>query len=221
MNTISDLDQLTLRTRRREFEDGMFDFVLAVSFLLLALLNWLVFSGTGLRWLLLALQWNRELTIMGLLALILLYFLLVMGARALINRIRYQTLWKDSGGVKPLRWQVHWSVSLAACMGFIIVLFAALVLMGRGVIDQPAVLRMFVAGTGVAMGIICFGMGLSLGMGRYRWVGAAGLLLSAVLPFLPLSFASSWLVVGLIWTVVLGLSGSWALRKSLDAAKGG
>ena len=219
MNTISDLDHMTLNTRRREFDDGYVDFVVAGMVLLLTLLNWLIFSFTGIRWLVMALQWNRELTIIGLLALLPLFYLLIVGARKLVDRIRYRSLWKNSGSVKPLHWQVHWSTSLAAGLVFIVLIAMALFLMSRGTIDSGVVLRVLVSATGVATGVSYFGLGNEIKLSRYRWVGLAGMLLSIALMFVPLSFPVSWLVLGLVWGFVLAASGAWGLWKSFDSAK--
>jgi hypothetical protein len=219
MNTVLDLDNKTRNTRRREFADGMFDFVVAGLILFLAVANWLVFSFIGLRWLAAALLWNRELTIIGLLALIPLFYLLIVGARGLINRIRYKTIWKNSGRLEPLRWQVNWRTSLASGLTFILLIIVALILMNRGLIDSVDVLRVLVAATGAAMGVTYFGLGIEIRFPRYRWVGIAGLLLSTVLAFMPLSFASAWLGLGIIWAAVLAVSGAWGVWKTSTAAE--
>jgi hypothetical protein len=220
MDNISDLDKLTIQTRRREFEDGMFDFIMAGTFVLLALVNWLVFSFTATRWLVTALLWNRELTIIALLIMIVLFFLFIIGARKLIDRIRHKTLWRNSGVVKPLQWQLHWKITFSAVLIFIILLITSLNLANQRTIETVVALRVIVAATGIATGITYFGLGHEIKLPRYRWVGIAGLLLSSALIFLPLSFPATWLGFGLIWVIILCVSGSRGLHQSFANAKG-
>jgi len=59
---------------------------------------------------------------------------------------------------------------------------------------------------------------------RYRWLGLTGGILSTALLFLPLPFAQSSLVFGLLWCAMLAGSGLITLRRaalSRGAAGGG
>lgn len=217
INHISNLDNLTRGTRRREFDDGLMDFVYGGVFLILSLFGWLFFSPTGMRWLVTALLYNREVTMIGLLSLVPLLLLLIFGAKRMVDRIRRSIIWEDSGFVKSLRWQVSWPINLLAGVVSIIMIIGALLLMIRGSLSQEAVLRALVSSMGVATGIVYFGMGRELNLRRYKWVGIAGAVFSALILIMPISFSVSWLLLGIFWMAVLFLSGLWALRQSLLA----
>jgi len=215
MNHINDLDNLTRMTRRREFEDGLMDFVFGIVFLGVGTLSWVTFSEVGMRLFIRALLWNREITIIVLLTLIALSFLVIYGARRVIERIRRSVLWKERGFVKSLRWQVSWQTNLLAGGVAIVIILAAFWLMTRGAISQEATLRALVCAAGVATGIVFMGVGKELRLRRYEWVGLVGSVFSAAILIIPISFSQAWLLLGVLWMVVLTLSGSWALRGSL------
>jgi len=215
MDHISNLENLTRVTRRREFDDGLMDFVYGSFFLLLSLFGWLFFSSTGLRWFFTALLYNREVTIIGLVALVALFILFISGAKRIVARIRESVIWKDRGVVKSLRWQVSWPINLLAGLVSIIMIIGAVWLTIRGSLSQEAVLRALVSSMGVASGIVYFGMGKELGLPRYKWVGVAGGMFSALILIMPISFSVSWLLLGIVWMAVLSISGIWALRQSL------
>ena len=217
MNHVSNMDRLTHLTRRREYEDGLMDFVYWSVFLILCLFGWLLFSPTGMRWLVTALLYNREVTIIGLLTLLPLLILLVFGAKRIVDRIRRSIIWKDSGFVKSLRWQVSWQINLLAGVVSITMLIVAVWLMIRGSISQEAVLRTLVSSAGVATGIVYFGTGKELNLRRYKWVGIAGAVFSVLILIMPISFSVSWLLLGIVWMSFLSLSGLWTLRQSLLA----
>jgi hypothetical protein len=215
MNRIVNLDELTRSTRRREFEDGLADLVNAGVFLVIGLLGWLSFSPAIMRWYIEALIQNREITIIGSFTLVPLLVLLMFGARRVIDRVRRAMIWKDSGFVKSLRWQVDWRVTLLACAVSVIMIIGAAWLMSKGLLTQEHVLRVLVSSGGVATGITFFGMGRELKLRRYVWVGIAGGAISAVIMLLPTAFSVSWLLLGVIWMGILSFSGLCTLRRSL------
>jgi hypothetical protein len=217
MDLINEIDNLTRKTRRREFEDGLMDYVLALTFLFLGALGGFFLSPVGLRWYFSSLLRNREVTVIAGIAIIPLFVLLVFGARRLIAWIRRQSLWVNRGFVKSLRWQVGPKVNLLAGGAMVAMLIVAFGLLRIGAISQEAVLRTLVTAAGVASGIVFFGLGKELGLARYRWVGLVGGIFSASIIPLPLSFSTAWLVLGIGWMLVLSVSGTWALRKSLAA----
>lgn len=217
MKHITDFDNLTRVTRRREFADGLADLVLAIVFLILGLLGWLLFSPNVLRWYITALIQNREITIMGTLLLVPLLFLIILGARRLVEQIRRNIIWKDRGFVKSLHWQVNWRYSLLAGAIAIMFIGVAFLLMLRGMVNPETVLRAIVSSAGIATGIVFIGLGMELGINRYKWVGVAGGIFSATLIVLPVSFSISWLLLSIAWIFVLSLSGFYALRQSLSA----
>ena len=215
MENVTDFDRLTKATRRREFDDGLMDYVFGGTFLLIGILGWFFFSSFGLRWFVGSFLKSREITIIALIAIFALFILLILGARRVIENIRRQTLWKNQGFVKSLRWQVSWQTNAAAVIVFVAMIVAAVWLISQGYVNQDFVLRTLVSSSGIATGIVFFGMGKELDLQRYKWIGAVGVILSTVIIIVPISFSIAWLVLGVIWMVVLAVSGSWALRKSI------
>lgn len=219
MNHITEFDNLTKATRRREFEDGLMDYVLGGTFLIIGLLVWFFFSSFGLRWFIASLLQNREITIIVLVTIFLLLILLIFGVRRAIEHIRRQTLWKNRGFVKSLRWQVSWQINTLASAMAIAMIVIAVWLYSNGYVIQEIVLRTLVSSAGVATGIVFFGMGKALDLQRHKWAGIVGGMLSTLIILMPISFSVSWLVLGIFWMIVLAISGSWALRKSILALR--
>lgn len=219
MDHITKIDKLTRDTRRRDFEDGLMDFVFAGTFLFIGLLVGFFTSPIGLKWYLTSLIQNREITIIGMVSLIPLFLVVVFGAKRTIERIRHKTLWKNQGFVKPLRWQVSWKVNALASGVLIAMLVIAFWLLMNGSISQESVLRTLVSSAGVASGFVLFGMGKELELQRYKWVGVTGGVLSVLIILTPMSFSASWFVLGIDWMIVFTVSGIWALQKSLKVLK--
>jgi hypothetical protein len=74
-------------------------------------------------------------------------------------------------------------------------------------------MRVIAAAGGAATAVIYFAMGRMLKLERYRWVGLVGMVLSALL--LVISASLSWIAFGVTWALILGVSGSLALRNTL------
>jgi len=217
MNQTVDLDGLTKATRRREFDDGLIDFTVGAGYLVLGILAWFLFSPGGVRWYAIALLKNRTLTLFGLASLAVLILVGARGARRAIDRIRASTTWRVSGFVKPLRMQAGWPTMVLSGVVTLGIIIGASWFMAIGRLGAENALRTLVASSGIATGIVYFGMGVAVGLRRYLAVGLAGGILSAVILFMPLSFSVAWLVLGTIWIIVLGVSGAWALRLTLSA----
>jgi hypothetical protein len=217
MDSVTKLDNLTRVTRRRDFEDGLKDFVFAGTFLVIGLFAGFFTSPLGLTWYLTSLIRNREITIIAVLTLVLLLFASIFGANRAIQRIRRNTIWKNQGFVTPLRWQVSWKINTLASGVLIVMLVIAFWLMLNGSISQESVLRTLVSSAGIATGLVFFGMGKDLDLQRYKWIGVAGGILSALIILSPLSFSASWIFLGIGWMIVCIISGIWALQKSLKA----
>ena len=215
MNERIDLDSLTRNTRRLEFEDGLNDLQNSLVFLLLSLLGTLFMSTAGITLYMRAMIFNEEITTIALLALIPLFVLITFGARRLIARYRKQVLWRHLGEVEPFRWQVDSRVSVLAAAIWLAVVIVGLFAFAGDPMDLDADMRVLVAAGGIATGVIYFAMGQTLGIQRYRWVGLIGGLLSAALIITPLNVGLSWLAFGLIWMVMLMVSGIYALRGTL------
>jgi hypothetical protein len=209
------LDNLTRITRRREFEDGLFDFVLAVTFLMIGIAGWIFFSPWAIQWYVKFLILNREVTIIALLTLSAFFILLIFLARRFVEYIRRTYLWRESGYVKSLRWQVKTSINLIAGTVTILMIVFAFWLMLRGLISSEDVLRVLVSSVGVSTGIVFLGVGFDLQLRRYISVGLIGMMTSISLLFIPVTFSMSWLIFGLIWVTILSISGLVALRVAL------
>ena len=214
MNDIREIDNLTRLTRKREFDDGLVDILYGGVFLVCGLASWFLFSEVGLRWYIIALTRQREITIIALLALAPAFVLVIYGFRKLIERIRRAYLWKDSGYVEALRWQVKKSVTITAVFMCIALILVATWLMARGALSEEGALCALVASASLGTAVIYLGMGIDLRMNRYLVVGIAGLILTAIVMSQKVSFAGSWLLVGIGWSVILVVSGLWALRQS-------
>lgn len=215
MKNISELDQLTRSTRKREYDDGLVDYIYGLLFLLMGILCCYLFSYKGMRWYLAAYIQNREITILGSLLVFGLLILLVAGSRRLVEKIRQVAIWRHSGFVKPLNRQVRWSIQLAPSAVAISFILIGIWLTLIGVINQEMALRILVASTG----IVFVGMGIDLQLGRYQTVGLAGLLFSILPIFFSITFSFSWLIFGITWMIIFVLSGSWALYRFVSDQK--
>ena len=75
MNHVTEFDNLTKATRRREFDDGLMDYVFGGTILFIGLLGWFFFSSFGLRWLFAGFLQNQDITIIVLVTIFLLLIL--------------------------------------------------------------------------------------------------------------------------------------------------
>ena len=215
-----DLDELTRKTRRLEFEDGLNDLQNALVFLMLGLASALFMSPAGIRFYMRTMLENEDLTIIGLVGVFALFVLLTFGCRRLIMRYRREVLWQDLGQIEPLRWQVDRRVTLLAGAVWLIVFMAGMIFFTRDPMDLDAGMRVVIGSAGVATGLVYFALGQVLRMGRYRWLGIAAGLASGGLMALPLSAAASWVGFGLIWAAGLTISGVRGLRGAISRHRG-
>lgn len=211
-----DLDSLTRNTRRLEFDDGLNDLQNALVFLLLGLLGGFFMSTTGITLYMRGMIFNQEITTIALLTLFLLLILITFGARRWITRYRKQVLWRHLGEMEPFRWQVDRKVNVLASAIWLVVAYLGLFTFTRDPMDLDAAMRVLIAAGGIATGVVYIMMGKTLAITRYLWVGLIGSLLSAPLMFAPIDGSLSWVVFGLIWVGILGISGISALRGSLQ-----
>jgi hypothetical protein len=215
MEPVTQLDELTRATRRREFADGLRDFHIGWIVLILGLLNWFVLSPTGMTLLVRSLLYDKSLTIIALFGCVGLLLLFVFGCERLIDRIRRASLWKDSGFVKPLRWGVSRGISILSAAILLIIVIGSVWMMAMGLLSQEVALRSIPTGAGIGLGVTFLGMAQSLKIRRYLWVGIMGILASIPIFFIPLSFRQSYLWFGTAWAIILFASGAWALRRAL------
>jgi hypothetical protein len=220
MKTIKDLDELTRRTRRREFEDGLDDLQVGLIMLGVGILGWYIFSGRGPRLLIQAWAAAREITALAMIGMIGLLVFLAFGSRRLINAVRTTTFWGERGFVRGLPWQVSRPVSLISVAIGLIMIVGSFWLYERGLLSEGTLLRTMVGSTGVSTGIVYLGMGLDLHLRRHVIVGIIGALCSAAIIPADLSFALAWLALGMGWMVILAASGLWAMRERLLSSEG-
>jgi hypothetical protein len=221
MDTPLDLDQLTHQTKRREFTDGLRDLHVGLTILILSLLNWLIFTPTGATWLVKAVLYDRTLTVIGLIGFFGLYLFIIFGGERLMEYIRRASLWKDSGFVKPLRWGFNKWITIAVTVVILTIVTGSVWFMSMGRLSQDVALRSIPASACFGMGVQFFGMGYSLKIRRHLAVGVVGSLLGVTIFLYPFSFGQAWLCFGLGWSVILLVSGAWALGLALSELKGG
>ena len=220
MDTPMDLDQLTHQAKRREFTDGLRDLHLGLTILILSLLVWFILTPTGMTWLVKVVLYDKTLTVIGLIGFFGLFLLIIFGAERLMEHIRRASLWKDSGFVKPLRWGFNRWITIAVAAVVLAIVIGSVWLMAMGHLSQEVALRSIPASACFGMGVQFFGMGYSLKIRRHLAVGVAGSLLGVTIFLYPFSFAQAWLCFGLGWSVILLVSGTWALRLALSELKG-
>ncbi|MBN2554306.1 MAG: hypothetical protein JXA97_00080 [Anaerolineales bacterium] len=215
-----DLDQLTLRSRRREFEDGLFDFLLGLVVFISALPAALIFSKESLFELVEGLINHRSRTLM----LLVLAYLFMLAApwmlRAGMNRLRTTTLWKGEGFTKPLHRQVSWQVLLVSVALTIGIILGGVFAWTSGFLTDEMAVNLLPAAAGLSTSIILLSMGVSLDMPRYHWVAILGGIISIAIPFLRSAPGTSWLIFGGSWMILLLVSGVTALTSFLRTRKG-
>jgi hypothetical protein len=148
-----------------------------------------------------------------------LVLLVVWGMLRLMRVVRRRWLWRQSGVVNASRWVVPRRVNI---LSFVIILGGIALGLGLrflGWADDAFVLRLFWAATGWGFGYTLYAMGRHLDLPRYRSLGLIGGLGSFSALFLPLGFAQTALVFGLLWGVLLGISGVIALRGASAAVR--
>jgi hypothetical protein len=220
MNKQTDIEDLIRKTRQYEFVDGLRDLQLAVMLAFFGFFAWFSLTLIGMRW---YVQWIFKLTetfgrwaavISGLLFILILLALLA-GTLWAMRFLRHRWLWRESGWVKPLPWQVPRKVNILSAAILLGGMALAIALFINGKVDDSFVLRMLWAATGWAFGYTLGGVGREIGLKRYIWLGSVGGFASTVVLFLPLDFGQSAIALYGAWALALGMSGAIALRRAL------
>jgi hypothetical protein len=219
MNEPIDLDGLTMAARRREFDDGLMDLAVAVSFLCLSLFAWMALSPGAMSWYANALAGHRFLVILGLALLAIVMIAVPYLVGRMMDRLRRLLIWRERGYIQPLRGVVSWPPLLLATLAEIGLVVAAYWLMALGGIGTGILLLTVVASSGLGMGIVFYGLGRAMGIRRYLAVGMTGGILSLGIPLMAVSFSMAWLILGVLWATLLCVSGGWALHFALTARK--
>jgi hypothetical protein len=201
MTTQVDLDKLIRQTRQYEFRDGLRDLQMAVMFILYGLVPWLVFRPAWWAFLL-HLKSTFGRWMMQLITLLVLSFpaLAVWGTLSIMTYLRRRWLWRESGIVKASRVLVPRPVTILSGIIAVggILLSAGLHVSGQ--VDDMFLLRSICTVSGWSAGCAMVGLGHSVGLVRYIWLGLIGALLSTLAPFLPYTFGETVLIFGMAWT---------------------
>ena len=220
MNKHTDIEDLIRETRQYEFIDGLRDLQMAAIMAFFVVLIWFTFTLTGVRWYVQLILYLNETfgnyaSLIDGLLLLLTLFTVLGGSLWLMRALRRKWLWRDSGWVKPLPWQVPRKVNIlsAAIMLGGIGLAIGLFITGR--VDESFVLRMLWVATGWGFGYTLVGVGREIGLKRYIWLGSVGGFASTVVLFLPLGFGQIGIALYGAWALVLGISGAITLRRAL------
>ncbi len=215
MDHLAELDNLTKATLRRDFDDGLMDYFFGGTLFIISLAGWFFFSKFGIVWIAKNMIRNREITTLVLFSWIPLFLLFTFGARRIIENIRKNKYYENQGFVKPLRLYGSWQYNALAIAIYIFIIFFASRLLLNDSVSLETFLRTLVSSIWITTAILFFGMGKQMDLNRYKWVGVTCGLFSALLIFIPVNFSISWLLNGIVWIIVLIISGSLALRKFL------
>jgi hypothetical protein len=120
-----------------------------------------------------------------------------------------------------LKWQVSWSASVVGAGVWLTVFFIGLAIVRRTEVDLNAGMRVVIGASGVGTGVLSFLLGRELRLTRYRWVAAAGAMVSFAMLLLPLKASVRWSLFGIQWSLLLLVSGSTALYKTLSHLRSG
>jgi hypothetical protein len=226
MTIQTDIEDLIQETKRYEFVDGLRDLQLAVLMAFFGAFAWLSLTLIGMRWyvqwiLKLAETFGRWAALISGLLYILMLLVLLGGTLWVMRFLRRRWLWRESGWVKPLPWQVPRKVNILSAAILLAGIGLAVGLLITGKVDESFVLQMFWAATGWAFGFTLVGVGRELGLKRYLWLGSVGGIASTVVLFLPLDFGQTAIVLYGAWALALGISGAITLRRALVSKQAG
>ena len=224
MTTQPEINGLIRKTRQYEFADGLRDLQMATTMAILGAFAWFSLTLAGMHWyvrLILYLKdtfGNWAIWISGLVYLLII-FTALGGSLWIMRFVRQKWLWRESGWVKPLRWQVPRRITILSAVIFLGGVVLSLILLSAGKVDKSFVLRMLWTATGWSFGYTLVGMGREIGLIRYVWLGAFGGLASTAVLFLPLTFGQTAIVLYGAWTLALGISGAIVLRRASTAIR--
>jgi hypothetical protein len=215
-----DVDKLIRQTHQYEFSDGLRDLQMAVYFAVSGVTLWLILEP---MWMTLVAnmvkmfgRWAAWVKILPLI----LAPLAMWGMLRLMDYLRQRWLWRESGMVKSSNWLVPRQVNVLSAVILLggIALGVGLRLLGR--VDDVFILRMLWAATGWSFGYTLIGTGHHIGLPRYVWLGAVGGIVSTGVLFLPFTFGQTSLVFGLLWSLMLIVSGAVTLRRVFLSIQG-
>jgi hypothetical protein len=141
------------------------------------------------------------------------------GTLSIMTYLRRRWLWRESGIVKASRMLVPRPVTI---LSGIIAIGGILVSAGlhiSGHTDDLFLLRSIWTVSGWSAGCAIIGLGHSVGLVRYVWLGLIGALLSTLAVFLPCAFSETALVFGAAWGLLFALSGAVALHRTWSSSR--
>jgi hypothetical protein len=139
--------------------------------------------------------------------------LLIMGV------LRRRKLWAKSGMVKPSRTVVPRRVNILSGLIMVAGLLAGGGMYLAGWVGDDFVWRAFWVAIGWGTGYTLYGLGQHIDLPRYASLGIVGALLSTPLLVLPVGMGGATLIFGLIWGVLLTVSGGIMFRRAWLAAE--
>jgi hypothetical protein len=224
MTMHTEIEDLIQKTKRYEFVDGLRDLQLAVLMAFFGAFVWLSLTLVGMRWyvqwiLKLAETFGRWAALISGAFYILILLALLGGTLWVMRFLRRRWLWRESGWVKPLPWQVPRKVNILSAAIMLGGIGLGIGLLTTGKVDETFVLRMFWAAIGWAFGFTLVGVGRELELKRYLWLGSVGGIASTVVLFFPLDFGQTAIVLYGAWALALGISGAITLRRALVTNK--
>lgn len=197
------VNDLILRTRRYPFRDGLPELAMAALWFVSGILGWYLFN------------FDLAKSDLGVLALMVIPVSVVLATRPIMNAIRRRWLWRESGWVEthPVampRWV--FVIAGAVWLGAALITYA---LSRMRLVDDFFVMHSVIVSMGWGTAAFLIASGLYLKMMRYTAAGIVGALAIAPLLFSRVSFGESMLINGLVWGVLLSITGTLALRSAM------
>jgi len=208
---MNEIDELTFRTRRREFEDGLFDLAMGLVFIAFSIPCAILFTDTGMYRLTAGLIFDRTGTLLLLLLVYLLMLVTPWLTRRAITYLRRKFIWSDAGFTTPLPRAVSWKMTLLSALANVLVVIGGAAGWYGGLLTDEMALSLLPAAAGLSTVILLLALASEMDLPRYRWVAVSGLILSILIPILKVGNGTTWLIFGLGWMALLLVSGLSAL----------
>jgi hypothetical protein len=216
------VDGLIRQTRRYEFSDGLRELQLGVMFLFFGVESWIILEPGWIAFIVNLRNGPGQWAVwVATLLVVMMPGIAAWGMLGLMNYLRRRRLWRESGMVKPSRRIIPLWVNLFAGAVIVGALGLAVALHVRGLVDVWFIWRILWIAIGWSTTIVMVWLGRHIGLVRYVWLGAAGGLLSSIVLFLPLTFGQTGLVFGILWGLILTLSGLAVLRRNWQVSDHG
>ncbi len=214
MNNQINPETLIKKTQRYEFEDGLRDIQFGIFFLLLGLTYWIGYHPAWWRLLFSVRESGGRFSMMA--SAVLLFALpvvIMIFMHPLIKRARQHWLWRDSGMVTPLRQIVPTWITIVSAVLFLVSFVIGFLLSPTLGKHTFFAWNWLWATEGWVLGFLLIALGRHLNLRRYIGLGIVGGLASTVVLFLRDSLNMPVLVFGLIWGLLLIVTGGVVLNQ--------